>query len=76
LPIAFVPQRLTSYGGLELLRRYERRIELPRRLQAACAGLGGDYGGARLVLPCYSWHCRTSALAGWSTCGPWWGIPS
>ena len=47
LPIAFVPQQLTSYGGLELLRRYVRRIALPRRLQAACAALGGDYGGAR-----------------------------
>src|ERR687892_2483010 len=50
LPIVFVPQQLTSYGGLELLRRYARRIELPRRLQAACAALGGDYGGARLSL--------------------------
>src|SRR4030095_11533324 len=50
LCIAFVPQRLTSYGGLELLRRYVRRVELPRRLQAACAALGGDYGGARLAL--------------------------
>ena len=50
LPIAFVPQQLTSYGGLELLRRYVRRIELPRRLHAACAALGGDYGGARLAL--------------------------
>src|SRR5262245_45062370 len=50
LPIAFVPQQLTSYGGLELVRRYLRRIDLPGRLQAACAALGGDYGGARLVL--------------------------
>src|SRR5512145_1635488 len=50
LPIAFVPQQLTSYGGLELLRRYIRRINLPRRLQTACAALGGDYGGARLAL--------------------------
>src|SRR3989449_1329378 len=50
LAIAFVRQQLTSYGGLELLRRYVRRIELPRRLQAACAALGGDYGGARLAL--------------------------
>src|SRR5881628_266023 len=50
LPIAFVPQQLTSYGGLELLRRYVRRLELPRRLDAACAALGGDYGGARLAL--------------------------
>ncbi len=47
---AFVPQQLTSYGGLELLRWYMRRIELPRRLQAACAALGGDYGGGRLAL--------------------------
>ena len=50
LPIAFVPQQLTSYGGLELLRRYVRRLDLPRRLQAACAALGGDYGSARLAL--------------------------
>ena len=50
LAIAFVPQPLTSYGGLELLRRYVRRIELSRRLQAACAALGGDYGGGRLAL--------------------------
>jgi len=50
LPIAFVPQQLTSYGGLELVRRYVRRLELPRRLHAACAALGGDYGGARLAL--------------------------
>src|SRR2546430_17647431 len=49
LAIAFVRQQLTSYGGLELLRRYVRRIELPRRLQAACAALGGDYGGAPLA---------------------------
>jgi hypothetical protein len=50
LPIAFVPQQLTSYGGLELLRRYVRRVGLPHRLHAACAGLGGDYSGARLGL--------------------------
>src|SRR5262245_49979735 len=50
LPIAFVSQQLTSYGGLELVRRYLRRIDLPRRLHAACAAVGGDYGGARLAL--------------------------
>jgi hypothetical protein len=50
LPIEFVPQQLTSYGGLELLRRYVRRLALPRRLRAACAALGGDYSGARLGL--------------------------
>jgi Transposase DDE domain group 1 len=50
LPIAFVPQQLTSYGGLELLRRYLRRLDVPRRLHRACAALGGDYSGARLGL--------------------------
>src|SRR3989441_10751972 len=28
LPIEFVPQQLTSYGGLELLHRYVRRLGL------------------------------------------------
>ena len=47
LPIAFVRRQLTSYGVLELLRR----IDLTRRrLQAAWAALGGDYGGACLAL--------------------------
>src|SRR5438445_2336086 len=50
LPIEFVPQQLTSYGGLELFRRYVRRLRLPHRLQRACAPLGGDYCGARLSL--------------------------
>jgi hypothetical protein len=50
LAIEFAPQQLTSYGGLELLRRYLRQLELPHRLRAACAARGGDYGGARLGL--------------------------
>src|SRR5207302_7029891 len=50
LPIEFVPQQLTSYGGLELLHRYVRRLGLYPRLRRACADLGGDYGGARLTL--------------------------
>src|SRR6266699_3369672 len=50
LPLAFVPQQLTSYGGLELLRRYLRRINLPRRLHTACTALGGDYSSSRLGL--------------------------
>src|SRR5262245_18493563 len=50
LPSAFVSQQLTSYGGLELVRRYLRRIDLARRLHAACAAVGGDYGGAGLAL--------------------------
>ena len=28
LPIEFVPQELTSYGGLELLRWYLQRVDL------------------------------------------------
>ncbi len=50
LPVEFVPQELTSYSGLELLRRYLRQHDLPRRLHAACAATGGDYGGWRLAL--------------------------
>ena len=50
LPIEFVHQELTSYSGLELLRRYLRQLDLPCRLRAACARTGGDYGGGRLAL--------------------------
>ncbi len=50
LTIQFVPPSLTSYGGLEVLRRYMCRLDLPARLRAACAELGGDYGGPRLAL--------------------------
>src|SRR5205814_7529904 len=50
LPIEFVPQQRTSYGGLELLHRYVRRLGLYPRLRRACADLGGDYGGARVSL--------------------------
>src|SRR5712691_6473172 len=50
LHVEFVPQQLTSYSGLELLRRYLRQCELPSRLRAACAATGGDYGGGRLAL--------------------------
>src|SRR2546428_11024084 len=45
LHVEFVRQELTSYSGLEVLRRYLRQLELPRRLRAACAATGGDYGG-------------------------------
>src|SRR5260370_40893059 len=52
LPIEFVPQQLTSYGGLELLHRYVRRLGLYPRLRRACADLGGDYGrGPAAVRP-------------------------
>src|SRR5256886_15658643 len=52
LPIEFVPQRLTSYGGLELIRRYFRRLDLRRRADQvlAAAGVRSDYGSGRLLL--------------------------
>ena len=50
LPIEFVPQELTSYGGLELLRRYLRRVDLPRGCARRAPRLGGDYGSGALAL--------------------------
>src|SRR5437879_8816 len=49
LHVEFVRQELTSYSGLEVLRRYLRQRELPSRLRAACAATGGDYVGGRLA---------------------------
>src|SRR4030095_14854183 len=50
LQIEFVPQRLTSYGGLELVRRYLRKVALVTRLRAALLAIPTDYGSARLAL--------------------------
>jgi hypothetical protein len=50
LHVEFVRHELTSYSGLELLRRYLRQLDLPSRLRAACAATAGDYGGGRLAL--------------------------
>src|SRR5213594_2447186 len=50
LAIQFVPQQLTSYSGLELLRRYGQRLGLAARLRAAFVGLRSDYGNARVGL--------------------------
>jgi len=52
LRIEFVSQELTSYSGLELLRRYCALLGLHRRIRQAFSayGLRGDYGCARLVL--------------------------
>ena len=50
LAIQFVPQVLTSYGGLELLQRYLRQIDVVARLGRAFATLRSDYGSARLAL--------------------------
>ncbi|MBI3454863.1 MAG: transposase [Candidatus Rokubacteria bacterium] len=43
-----MPQALTSYGGLELLGRYLRQIDLGARLRQTFAGLRSDYGGTRI----------------------------
>jgi hypothetical protein len=50
LHVEFVEQELTSYSGLELLRRYLQQRNVPQRLRAACGATGGDYGGGRLAL--------------------------
>ena len=52
LPIEFVPQQLTSYGGLQLLRRYFRLLDLHRRIRRVFSryGLGGDNGAGRLIV--------------------------
>jgi hypothetical protein len=52
LPIEFAEQDITSYGGLELFRRYFYLIDLHRRIRDACheAGVRSDYGCGRLVL--------------------------
>ena len=65
LHVEFVRQEMTSYSGLELLRCYLRQLDLPRRLRAACADTGGDYGGGD-AWPCSSWPCSMSAPADWS----------
>jgi hypothetical protein len=41
---------LTSYGGLELVRRYLHRLDVMARLRRAVATVPSDYGGARLAL--------------------------
>ena len=43
-------QHLTSYAGLELVRRYVRKLEIVVRLRAALAAIPSDYGSARLAL--------------------------
>lgn len=52
LPIEFVEQNLTSFGGLELFDRYFRLIELHRRVREACrrTEVKSDYGCVSLVL--------------------------
>jgi hypothetical protein len=50
LRIEFVPQQLTSYGGLELFNRYFRKRSVVARLRRALAAIPSDYGSARLAL--------------------------
>src|SRR4030088_2548872 len=51
LPIQFGHEQLTSYGGLELVRRYFQLIGLNARIRRALGKpAGGDYGGSPLVL--------------------------
>src|ERR1700675_273266 len=52
LPIQFGHEQLTSYGGLELVRRYFQLIELNSRIRRALRkhGDGSDYGCTHLVL--------------------------
>jgi hypothetical protein len=51
LPIQFGHEQLTSYGGLELLRRYFQLIGLNARIRRALGKhTRGDYGGSHLVL--------------------------
>ena len=51
LPIQFGREQLTSYGGLELVRRYFQFIGLNARIRRALGKhAGGDYGCTHLVL--------------------------
>jgi hypothetical protein len=51
LPIQFGHEQLTSYGGLELVRRYFHLIGLNARIRRALGKhAGGDYGSTHLVL--------------------------
>jgi hypothetical protein len=51
LPIEFVPQKLTSYGGLAVLSRFLRAWDLNRRVRRVFADLrfGGDYSVVSMV---------------------------
>jgi len=50
--LEFASQDITAFGGLELIRRYFRLIELHRRVQAVFAryGVGGDYRVIEMIL--------------------------
>jgi hypothetical protein len=63
--IEFASQDITAYGGLELIRRYFRMIELHRKVQSVFAryGLGGGYRALDMILVIVVWF--------WSAVGDW-----
>jgi Transposase DDE domain group 1 len=51
LAVEFGNEQLTSYGGLELLRRYFECVDLGNRIRRTLTGqVSGDYGSTHLVL--------------------------
>lgn len=52
LGIEFGHEQLTSYGGLELLRRFFQRLRLSARIRKSLreCGVGSDYGSPNLVV--------------------------
>jgi hypothetical protein len=83
LPIEFSPQRLTSYGGLELVRRYFRSLALVARLRTTLAAIPSDYGSARLALLVIGLfyvgarrleHCSISSAIRWSRGSAAWPV--
>ncbi len=52
LPITFSAERISSHGGLELVRRFFDLIDLRSRVRDGMRGLGrdGDYGFTRTLL--------------------------
>jgi hypothetical protein len=52
VPISYSEERISSHGGLELVRRFFEQLGLPGRIQQAIGGLGpeGDYGFVRILL--------------------------
>jgi hypothetical protein len=52
LTLRFETKALTSYAGLELIRRYFKQLELVGRLRRHLAGQGldADFGAARMIL--------------------------
>lgn len=52
LPIVFTEEKLSAYGGLEILRRYLDRSGFTRRLQEVFSirRFDGDYGSFRIAL--------------------------